>query len=114
MRPIGETVGPISLYLDEESRDIVLAIKTDIGVVSTSLMVEQATRLGIELIRESGKRYVTKPEKERKNEIPTKPDPVDPASPVDLYSSARQRRNGGRSYGPDSSFLGPVDGEPAQ
>ena len=48
----------VSLYRDKSTHDIVIAIRTDIGTVTTSITAQEACALGVELIRESGKRYV--------------------------------------------------------
>jgi len=55
-----ETIGSVDLFLDEASRDIIVATKTEIGTITASLTAEKACLLGVALIRESGKRYVFK------------------------------------------------------
>lgn len=90
--------GGVDLYLDEASRDIVVAIKTEIGTVTTALTPEAACRFGISLIRESGKRYVfksqparTAPSKEEKHESETDDSNGGggaPREPIELYGSS--------------------------
>ncbi|MHC4686098.1 MAG: hypothetical protein ACYTEW_17535 [Planctomycetota bacterium] len=76
-----ETIGAITLFLDQNSRDIILAIQTDIGTVSVGITQERAKELGVILIRESGKRYIFQPAKkvesipkngEKTKEVPEK------------------------------------------
>ena len=72
-----ETIGAVDLFLDEESRDIVVAIKTDIGTVSVSVVPEKACQLGVALIRESGKRYVFKQREQPPVVAPPQPEEDD-------------------------------------
>lgn len=57
-----DSIGAVDLYLDEDSRDIVIAIKTELGTITAALTAERACQLGVSLVRESGKRYVIKRE----------------------------------------------------
>ena len=51
-----DQLGPsISLLLEPSSRQLVLALQTELGTVSIRLSQERACQLGVSLIRESGK-----------------------------------------------------------
>lgn len=52
-----ENVGPIGLGVDKESHEILMLLRTPVGVLSEALTRERALQLGIELIRISGQRF---------------------------------------------------------
>lgn len=53
-----EVMGNVIIYLNTQTHEIILAIQTDVGTVSTNLSMERACQIGVSLIRESGKRFV--------------------------------------------------------
>lgn len=53
-----ETIGALSLYLDWDSRDFLLAFQTDVGLLAANLTAERACQLGIALVRQSGRRFI--------------------------------------------------------
>jgi hypothetical protein len=97
MKTLTDPVGPITIYLDPETHDIVLAVSTDIGKVAASITPEQALRLGVELIRESGKRHTFK--QEPKNEKPSSSDDSDPSDGLGPSGDGGPRFGNGRSRG---------------
>ena len=52
-----EGVGEVGLGVDTETLDLVLMVKTPIGIVRVSQTKERALQLGIALIRYSGQRF---------------------------------------------------------
>jgi hypothetical protein len=106
-----ETVGGVELHLDEASRDIIVAVKTEIGTVVTNLTPEKACQLGIALIRESGKRYVFKPKEETdatqgNNGIHARDRPK--YDPINLYSEpGRSSIPGSEGRGSEARDKGP-------
>jgi hypothetical protein len=52
-----DNVGELALGVDKESHDMVLMLKTPLGVVSSELTKERALQLGIALIRYSGQKF---------------------------------------------------------
>jgi hypothetical protein len=52
------SVGNVAVLIDGPSRDFIIALKTDIGTAVVALSPEDALRLGILLVRETGRRRV--------------------------------------------------------
>ncbi len=98
MQKIGEPVEDVEIHRDEASHDIVLGIRTDLGLVGKELTPEEALHLGIALIRESGKRYVFKEKTDAKNKTNTQPDTAadSPDSPVPDAPGSGGPTNGAR------------------
>lgn len=52
-----DNVGPVAIAIDKCTHEVLILIKTPVGVVTESLDREKALRLGIELVRVSGKTF---------------------------------------------------------
>jgi hypothetical protein len=58
-----EGIGDVGLGVDKETHDLLLMVRTGMGIVNVSLTKERSLQLGIALIRHSGRTFrFTKPE----------------------------------------------------
>ena len=104
-----DQIGPIFVYRDPKTQDVVLAVQTEIGKVAANLTAERALQVGVALVRESGQRRAFTSEEKHDEEI--EPDRIPasgPVRPIDLFGGPRRGSEG--SNGKPASSSSGVEG----
>lgn len=103
-----DTIGELVVGVDKATHEIVIIMKTPVGMVSTSVSKERALALGVALVRYSGKTFRFKPEQ------PPVVGPPPESRQEKGDAKASSDTGGGAGPGPDlgESVGGPADPGP--